>query len=83
MLRIIVVPRDTVEIQKSEHLIAIFLQAIDELTCSFTRVSVDETFIESINGIPELAKESFLEPASVHRFDYRLHHTGEICSELF
>ena len=37
VLRIIVVPWDIVEIQKSKHLIAIFLQALDELACGFDR----------------------------------------------
>jgi hypothetical protein len=82
VLRIIVVPWDIVEIQKSEHLIAIFLQAIDELACSLTGIIVDDTFIESINRIPKLAQEAFLEAASVHRFNYRLHHAGEIRSKL-
>jgi hypothetical protein len=82
VLRIIVVPWDIVEIQKSKHLIAIFLQAIDELACSLTGIIVNETFIESINRIPKLAQEAFLEAASVHRFNYRLHHAGEIRSEL-
>jgi len=36
----------------------------------------------SINGIPKLAKEAFHEAASVHRFDYRLHHVSKISSEL-
>ena len=82
MLRIIVVPWDTVEIQKSKHLITIFLQAIHELACSFTGIIADETFIESINRIPKLTKEAFLEAASVHRFNYRFHHAGEIPSKL-
>jgi len=43
---------------------------------------VDETFVESINRIPKLAQEAFLEAASVHRFNYWLHHAGEIRSKL-
>src|SRR5207248_1540008 len=82
VLCIIVVPWDIVEIQKSKHLIAVFLQAIDELACSSAGSIVDESFIKSINGIPKLSKEAFLEAASVHRFDYRLHHAGEIPSEM-
>ena len=82
VLRVIVVPWDIVEIQKSKHLIAILLQAIHKLACRLTGIIVDETFIESINRIPKLAQEAFLEAASVHRFNYRLHQAGEIRSEF-
>jgi len=43
VLRIIVVPWDIVEIEKRKHLIAIFLQALDELACGLTRIIVDKT----------------------------------------
>jgi hypothetical protein len=56
--------------------------AFDELTCSFAGTFVDEASIESINGILKLSKEAFLEAASVHRFNYWLHHAGKIPSEL-
>ena len=39
VLRIIVVPWDVVEIQKSEHLVAILLQALDELACGFAGIN--------------------------------------------
>ena len=32
VLCIVVVPRDTIKIQEREHLVAIFLQALDELS---------------------------------------------------
>jgi hypothetical protein len=57
-------------------------QAIDELACRLIGIIVDETFIESIDRIPKLAQEAFLEAASVHRFNDRLHHAGEIRGEL-
>jgi len=49
VLRVIVVPRDVVEVQKSKHLIAIFSKTIDELTCGFADIIVDKTVIEAIN----------------------------------
>src|SRR5215469_4409703 len=80
---IIVIPGDVIEIQKSEHLVAVLVKAIDQFPRRFTRTeSVGEALVESIDENLMFSQKTFLEAVLVHRLNHRLHQASEVPYEL-
>jgi hypothetical protein len=71
MLRIIIVPRDTIMIEKCEKLVAVLLKALFVVDCYCTlTITFGKSFVETLNKELVLSQKMSFQPKSINRLNH-------------
>ena len=84
MLRIIVVPRDTIMIEKCEKLVTVLLKALFVVDCYCTLIiALGKFFVEMFNEELVLSQKMSFQPKLVNRLNYRFQQDRKLLHEPF
>jgi len=79
MLRIIIVPRDTIIIEKCEKLFAVLLKALFVVNCYFTLIiTFGKFFVETLNQDFVLSQKMSFQPKSINRLNHGFQQHGKV-----
>src|SRR5262252_1699376 len=84
MLRIIIVPRDTIMIEKCEKLIAVLLKALFVIDCYCTLIiTFGKFFVEMLNEVLVLAQKTRFQPKPINCLNHGFQQYRKVSHQLF
>ena len=84
MLRIVIVPRDTIIVEEGEKLPAVLLKTLLVMEGHFTLIiTLGKLFVETLNERFMLSQKMRFQPKLINRLDYGPQQEGKLSHEHF